>query len=729
MSSEARGAADRRRELVSRMLRRAGHRGRPGRGFPTGRPGRSTRSRSRRSASGSSTSSSPAARATTCPSRCACTAPLDASALAAAPRRDRPPARGRCARRFADGRRRAGPGRPSPAGPLALPIARPRASCAGDEREAEVAPARDRGGPRALRPRAAARCSARARSASRPTSTSCSSRMHHIVSDGWSMGVLVARARARSTAPSPRGRPSPLPDAADPVRRLRRLAARVAAGRRARRGSSPTGGAASPARRALELPTDRPRPPVQTFAARGSVCAPAAARSPSGSRELGRREGATLFMTLLAAFAVAARAATPARTTSCVGTPIANRDARRDRGRSSASSSTRSCCAPTSSGDPTLPRAARGGCARRRSAPTRTRTCRSRSSSRSCSPSATSSRNAALPGDVRAAERPAPGAHSSAPDSSAVPLGRSTPATAKFDLDALRWRETPEGLGGSRSSTTPISSTRATIERMAGHLRTLLEGVGRGTRTRAVAALPLLDEAGAPAAARRVERHRRRRPGGPLRSHELFEAQAARTPGRGRGRRSRTEPLTYRELDARANRSRATCARLGVGPETLVGDLLRALARSMVVGAARRAQGRRRVRAARPGATRASGWPSCSRTPARGARDSRRRLVASLPRLAARETRRSTRTGPLVEGRRRRTRASARRRDRQPRVRHLHLGLDRPPKGVHGHRTARSSTACTGCSASLRTGRATTRARCTTLVRLRRLGLASSSCR
>src|SRR5439155_27229152 len=51
----------------------------------------------------------------------------------------------------------------------------------------------------------------------------------------------------------------------------------------------------------LSLPTDRPRPPVQTF--RGSVHEGILPKNISdGLLTLGRQQGATLFMTMLAAF-------------------------------------------------------------------------------------------------------------------------------------------------------------------------------------------------------------------------------------------------------------------------------------------------------------------------------------------------------------------------------------------------------------------------------------------
>ncbi len=59
----------------------------------------------------------------------------------------------------------------------------------------------------------------------------CSRSMHHIVSDGWSMGVLV-RELARALRRALRGRAVAAAGAAGPVRRLRGLAARLAAGER-----------------------------------------------------------------------------------------------------------------------------------------------------------------------------------------------------------------------------------------------------------------------------------------------------------------------------------------------------------------------------------------------------------------------------------------------------------------------------------------------------------------
>jgi non-ribosomal peptide synthetase component F len=124
--------------------------------------------------------------------------------------------------------------------------------------------------------------------------------LHHIISDGWSMGVLAQEMGILYEAFANR-RPSPLPDLpiqyADFAYWQRQwlkgemLAAQLSYWRRH------LGGAPA----SLELPTDRPRSAVQTF--RGAHQPLALSETLYHSlKELSRREGVTLFMTLLAAF-------------------------------------------------------------------------------------------------------------------------------------------------------------------------------------------------------------------------------------------------------------------------------------------------------------------------------------------------------------------------------------------------------------------------------------------
>ena len=134
----------------------------------------------------------------------------------------------------------------------------------------------------------------------------------------------------------------------------------------------------------LELPTDRPRPPVPSY--RGAqVAFDLPAPLTQALKELSRREGATLFMTLLAAFQVLLHRYS-GQEDIAVGTPIAGRGRTELEGLIGFFVNTLVLRADLS-GNPTFPELARAGCARARWAPTRIRICPSRSWSRSSHPS------------------------------------------------------------------------------------------------------------------------------------------------------------------------------------------------------------------------------------------------------------------------------------------------------------------------------------------------------
>ncbi|MFL6336447.1 MAG: amino acid adenylation domain-containing protein, partial [Pyrinomonadaceae bacterium] len=147
--------------------------------------------------------------------------------------------------------------------------------------------------------------------------------MHHIVSDGWSMGVLV-REVAELYRALGEGRPPALPEL--PVQyadyavwqrewlRGEALEAQLSYWREQLAGAPAL----------LELPTDRPRPPVQTY--RGThlpIAMPPELLD--GLKALARREGASLFMLLLAAFKVLLYRYSGERDV-VVGSDIANRN-------------------------------------------------------------------------------------------------------------------------------------------------------------------------------------------------------------------------------------------------------------------------------------------------------------------------------------------------------------------------------------------------------------------
>ncbi|HJX27046.1 MAG TPA: amino acid adenylation domain-containing protein, partial [Thermoanaerobaculia bacterium] len=147
--------------------------------------------------------------------------------------------------------------------------------------------------------------------------------LHHIVSDGWSMGILAREVTALYPAFAA-GRLSPLPEL--PVQY-----ADFAAWQRSWLQGEVLENAISFWRRELaglppllELPTDRPRPAVQSF--RGAT---RPVRLPAGLirrlEALARREGATLFMVLLAGLQTLL-ARTSGRDDLVVGSPVAGRN-------------------------------------------------------------------------------------------------------------------------------------------------------------------------------------------------------------------------------------------------------------------------------------------------------------------------------------------------------------------------------------------------------------------
>ena len=146
--------------------------------------------------------------------------------------------------------------------------------------------------------------------------------MHHIISDGWSMGVLMREVAALYQGYSS-GRQSAAGGVADPVCGLCGVAAEWLQGEVLEQQLAYWSEQLAGAPACWNLPTDRPRPAVQTFRG-GRVRQSMSEELSERLKELSRREGVTLFMTLLAAFQVLL-GATAGRRTSVVGTPIANR--------------------------------------------------------------------------------------------------------------------------------------------------------------------------------------------------------------------------------------------------------------------------------------------------------------------------------------------------------------------------------------------------------------------
>jgi amino acid adenylation domain-containing protein len=145
---------------------------------------------------------------------------------------------------------------------------------------------------------------------------------HHIVSDGWSIRLFVdevSRAYASLASGRPDARPLPALQYADYAAWQRA----EAEGERWRAQAAWWTERLRGAPELLALPTDRPRPARPSYAG-GTVRTTIDATMGLGLKALGRRHGATLFMTLLAGWALVL-ARHSGQDEVVIGSPVANR--------------------------------------------------------------------------------------------------------------------------------------------------------------------------------------------------------------------------------------------------------------------------------------------------------------------------------------------------------------------------------------------------------------------
>ncbi|HEX2189470.1 MAG TPA: amino acid adenylation domain-containing protein, partial [Longimicrobiaceae bacterium] len=394
--------------------------------------------------------------------------------------------------------------------------------------------------------------------------------MHHVVSDGWSMGVLF-RELSSLYAAYREGGESPLPELAvqyaDYAVWQREQLAGAVLDRQLAYWKERLAGAPE----LLELPTDRPRPAVQTY--RGAnVPVELPPQLLERLQALGRSEGATLYMVLLGAFQVLLSKHGGGEDV-VVGSPIAGRT-RREVEELIGFFVNTLVLRTDLSGDPSFRevlgrvREATLGAYEHQEVPFE-KLVAELQPERSLTHSPlfqvmftlqnAEDQGAALPGL----------------SVSGVAAGL---ASAKFDL-SLGLVVTSRGLRGGLNYSTDLFE-RATVERMLGHLERVLEQVAADADVR-LSRLELLGQA---ERALVLEEWNRTAAGYPADRciHELFEVQAARTPG-AVAVRFEEESLTYRALNERANRLAHYLRRHGVGPEVRVGICLeRSL--EMVVG-------------------------------------------------------------------------------------------------------------------------------------------------
>jgi amino acid adenylation domain-containing protein len=368
--------------------------------------------------------------------------------------------------------------------------------------------------------------------------------MHHIVSDGWSMGVLTRELTALYGA-FHEGRPDPLPalpvQYADYAAWQRRWVEGEVLGEQAEFWRRTLAGAPE----LLEVPADRPRPPRQDYTG-ATVGVELDEALTAGLKELARRHGATLYMTLLAGWA-AVLGRLSRQDDVVIGTPSANRGRSEVEGLIGFFVNTLAVRvglgAGTTVADLVAQVKAQSLAAQQHQDIPFEQVVEMVQPARSLAHSPIF--------QVMFSLQNAPESRLELPGLTLGPIGSAGTAhvTAKFDL-TLNLQESAGRIVGAVEYATALFD-RETVERYAGYLRQALAAMVAGD-AQPVEALPLLGDAERRQVVeewndtdREFPRHT------PV--HRLFEAQAARTPHATAAVHG-AETLTYAELNARANR-------------------------------------------------------------------------------------------------------------------------------------------------------------------------------
>jgi amino acid adenylation domain-containing protein len=394
--------------------------------------------------------------------------------------------------------------------------------------------------------------------------------MHHIVTDGWSTGILIREMAVLYDAFCS-GRPASLPELpvqyADFAHWQRiwlqgeLLETQLTYWKQQLLGAPPL----------IELPTDHPRPAVQTFhGAHQSILLPKTLGD--ALKAISRQEEVTLFMTLLAAFTILLHGYTN-QDDIVVGTPTANRNRLEIEGLIGFFVNTLVLRTDLSDNPSVrdLLRRVREVCLgayAHQDLPFE-RLVEELHTTRDLS------RNPLF--QVMFLLQNASLQPVQLPGLNLTPVEVDT-GTTHFDL-TLHIVDTDQGLLGTLAYNTDLFEA-ATITRMLGHFRTLLEAVATAPERR-VSDLPLLTEAERQqlllnSSGTKVDYPKA------LCIHQLFEAQVERTPDAiavvldG-------QQLTYDELNHQANRLAHHLRVLGVGPEVSVAVFLKPSV-EMVVG-------------------------------------------------------------------------------------------------------------------------------------------------
>ncbi len=385
--------------------------------------------------------------------------------------------------------------------------------------------------------------------------------LHHIVADGWSLGIFV-REFSHFYRSLVSGKFLPLPELNIQYPDFAAWQREWFQGEVLEKQRSYWLEKLKEVPPVLELPTDRPRPPVQTF---------------NGARiyfelekplylaleELSRRENATLFMTLLAAFQILLYRYS-GQTDICVGSPIANRN-RADLEALIGFFVNTLVLRTDLSGNPTFRellqrvRDTALGAYAHQDMPFEMLV-------DELQPERDLSHSPLF--QVMFVLQNAPVAKLELPNLSLISEEIDS-GTAKFDL-TLSLEEGPDGLKGMMEYNTDLFDA-ATIERMLANFRELLHGIVANPKQR-IAGLPLLTEE---EKKKLLVEWNGAEIDYPLNLPfpALFEQQVERTPD-ATALVYETEQLTYAELNRRANRLAHYLQAQGIGPDRLVGVLM-----------------------------------------------------------------------------------------------------------------------------------------------------------
>jgi amino acid adenylation domain-containing protein len=381
--------------------------------------------------------------------------------------------------------------------------------------------------------------------------------MHHVVSDGWSMGVFFRELSALYAAYR-EGRESPLPELAVQYADYAVWQREQLAGEVLDRQLSYWKEQLAGAPDLLELPTDRPRPPVRSYQG-ATVPVELSLDLLERLQALGRSEGATLYMTLLGAFQVLLSKYGGGEDV-VVGSPIAGRT-RREVEELIGFFVNTLVLRTDLSGDPSFREVLRRvrevtlGAYENQDVPFE-KLVAELQPERSLSHSPLFQATFAL--------QTADGRGGALPGLDVSGIGAEL-AGAKFDL-SLYLTATSRGLRGEMTYSSDLFDP-GTIERMVGHLERLLEQVAADASVR----LTQLDLLGDAERALVLEEWNRTDADDPadVCIHHLFEARVETAPD-APAVIFQDESLTYAELNGRANRLAHRLRRLGVGPEVRV---------------------------------------------------------------------------------------------------------------------------------------------------------------